>query len=59
MGWRDSIRSTLAGTDLCTGRGESGPGTSETAGYRRAAGELSAPLWLDSFPALAGLGQMP
>lgn len=39
--------------------GSRGPGTSETAGSRRAAGELSAPLWLDSFPALAGPGQMP
>lgn len=26
MGWRDSIRSTLAGTDLCTGPRGVGPG---------------------------------
>lgn len=39
--------------------GSRSPRISEMVGSRRAAGELSAPLWLDSFPALAGPGQMP
>ena len=52
MGWRDSIRSTLAGTDLCTGpRGVGARGLQRRQGTGARLGNLARPFgWTPSLP---------